>query len=1073
MSITVTRTKVVLPRRRPDLLSRQRLLDSLFDLLDCKLLVVSAPAGYGKTSLILDFAYQVDIPVCWYSLDTLDHDIQRFVTYFIACIAQRFPSFGSQSYAALEAANPAAIDLDRLVTAIVNDAYEHIQEHFLIVLDDYHLVNLNKEIDYFINRFVQDIDENCHLVLLSRTLMTLPDMPLLIARSQVGGLSFEELAFRPHEIQSLVLQNYQSSMPDAVAEELIRETEGWVTGLLLTAHTMWQEMANQLRVARVSGIGLYEYLAQQVLEQQPPSNQEFLLQSSLLDEFDAELCRAVFGEGSDWAVLIENILKNNLFVLPVGEDGQWIRYHHLFKDFLQARFEKQYPEKRSKILRRLCEIYVQRNEWEKAYAACQRLGDTLETARLIETVGSAMITHGRFSALAEWIDALPGDIMASLPNLLSLRGATAVNQGSLEQGLSLLNQAEIAFREKVELVGLAHTLVRRASAYRFIGKYSESFEDASEALNLSEHQAIPLQVKAESLRAIGMSLYHLGKLNDAIESLKKSLEVYKLLNDSQNGTTVLMELGLANMSASKYSEAMNYFSQAFTYWREVHNMVGQVYLLNNMAILHHLMGGYERATELFSDGLAIAKNSGMRRMEAYILCGLGEMYAELDAVETALDAYGQTRALAVSNEDYYLQAYLDLKGAVLARNEGDITGARRLISSAAKWIQESSSEYESGLWFMEVGWVELVEGKVAEATENFKKATRLFDQGGQIVEAAQAYLYLAAAFYSNNCMEKAFTHLQNAFERVSTIDTQHALVVAGRKVKSLLESAQKQQPISYQVSRLYKQVLQFERDIPSIRRRLRPHAPIIKFMPPKLSVNAFGRALVELDGKPITAAEWQNQRRARELFFYLVAHANGFTKEALGLIFWPDSDARQLKLQFKNTIYRIRHALGQEVLFFDEDRYWFNRDLDYEYDVETFIEKIEIGKSENSNAKRIAAYQAAIKLYQGPYLTGMDGTWFLAERERLWQMYREAVLDLAHLYLETRNYTATLDWCQRILAQDPCLEEAHRLAMRVYAARGNRAEVKRQFERCKRALLEEVAEHPSSQTYHLYQTLIG
>jgi LuxR family transcriptional regulator, maltose regulon positive regulatory protein len=476
-----------------------------------QLLVISAPAGYGKTSLILDFAYHVDIPVCWYSLDTLDHDIQRFVTYFIACIAQRFPSFGSQSYAALEAANPGSIDLDRLVSAIVNDAYEHIQEHFLVVLDDYHLVNVNSEIDYFINRFIQDVDENCHLVLLSRTLLALPDMPLMIARSQVGGLSFEELAFRPEEIQSLVLQNYQSSMPDAVAEELIQETEGWITGLLLTAHTMWQGMANLLRVARVSGVGLYEYLAQQVLEQQSPSNRKFLLQSSLLEEFDAELCQSVFGEGADWAALIENILQNNLFVLPVGDDGKWIRYHHLFRDFLQDTFEREYPEQLSRLLKQLTEVYVQRHEWEKAYSACQRLGDPLETAQLIEQVGSAMITHGRFGALAEWIDGLPRDLMASNPNLMSLRGATAVNQGSLENGLSLLNQAGNALRSKEEPVGLALTLVRRASAYRFMGKYSHSLEDASEALALSENEAVPLQVKAESLRAIGMSHYHLGK----------------------------------------------------------------------------------------------------------------------------------------------------------------------------------------------------------------------------------------------------------------------------------------------------------------------------------------------------------------------------------------------------------------------------------------------------------------------------------------------------------------------------------------------------------------------------------
>ena len=1073
MPITVTRTKVVLPRRRADLLSRQRLLDSLYDLLDCKLLVISAPAGYGKTSLILDFAYQVEIPVCWYSLDSLDHDVQRFVTYFIACIAQRFPTFGSQSCAALEAANPAALDLDNLVTTIVNDAYEHIQEHFLIVLDDYHLVNVNSEIDYFINRFVQDVDENCHLVLLSRALLTLPDMPLMIARSQVGGLSFEELAFRPEEIQSLVLQNYQSSMPDAVAEELIQETEGWITGLLLTAHTMWQGIANLLRVARVSGIGLYEYLAQQVLDQQPAPNREFLLQSSMLEEFDVELCREVLGEGSDWPVLVESILQNNLFVLPVGEDGKWIRYHHLFRDFLQDTFEKEYPEQRSKILRRLTDVYVERNEWEKAYSACQRLGDLCFTIQVIEQVGSEMIKHGRLTSLVEWLDALPADLTASHPNLLSLQGATSVIQGNLEHGLSLLNKAESLLREQGNPVDLALTLVRRAFAQRFMGRYSASLEDATEALALTDKHAVPLQVKAESLRAIGMNLYHLGRLSEAIYRLKESLEVYKSLRDEQNITTVLMELGVVYMAASSYREAMTHYNMALTYWRDVRNMVGQVNLLNNLGVLHHLMGDYERASALYTEGLSIAKNNGMSRMEAYILCGIGDLYADLEVVDAAMEAYSHTRQFATLNADCFLQVYLDLMEAAQARNNGDYASARRKLSSAEQLVQENSSEFETGLLHMEKGRLELAEGQTLSAVDHFREAGLLFDTGGQRVESARAYFYLATSYFTVNELEDAFFYLDHALRNASNLDSQHVLVIAGRNAKPLLEASQKHPIVGPQAVDLLKQVLQFERKIPSLRRRLRPHASAIKFVPPKLTINVLGRALVEQDGKSINAAEWQNQRRAREVFFCLLANPHGMTKDALGVIFWPQSTAGQLKLQFKNAVYRIRHALGQDVLLFDDDRYWFNRELDYEYDVETFIQKIALGQSDKPIAERIAAYQTAIGLYLGPYLPGMDGGWVLVERERLWQMYREAVLELAQLYLETGNYTATLEWCQRILAQDQCLEEAYRLIMRAHAARGNRAEVKRQFERCQKALLEEVAEPPSSQTYHLYQTLIG
>jgi LuxR family maltose regulon positive regulatory protein len=360
MSILLTRTKVVLPRRPTSLLTRQRLLALLSDLLDHRLVIITAPAGYGKTSLLLDLAHQAELPFCWYALDELDRDPRRFIAHLIGSITQRFPGFGRQSAAVLQGMDSAELDLERLVAIIVNEAYEHIREHFVLVLDDYHLVGESEAINHFVNRFVQAVDENCHLVLSSRTLLTLHDLPLMVARSQVGGLGFEELAFRAEEIQALVLQNHEVRMPAAAAAELARETEGWITGLLLSAQTMWEGMADRVRLARVSGVGLYDYLAQQVLDQQPAPVRDFLLRTSLLEEYDAELCGAVLGQGADWRGLMDAVLRSNLFVLPVDEAGTWLRYHHLFRDFLQARLARERQEERAEILRRLVAVYAER-----------------------------------------------------------------------------------------------------------------------------------------------------------------------------------------------------------------------------------------------------------------------------------------------------------------------------------------------------------------------------------------------------------------------------------------------------------------------------------------------------------------------------------------------------------------------------------------------------------------------------------------------------------------------------------------------------------------------------------------
>ena len=230
MDSPLTRTKIVLPRRRADLLTRQRLLDLLFELLDHRLIIIAAPAGYGKTSLLLDLADRIEWAVCWYALDELDQDPQRLIAHFIASLAHRFPGFGKRATAILRSTASTSLNSDRFMATLVNEISEHIPEHFVLILDDYHLASDSEAIDGFLNRFVQEVDETCHTVVSSRTLLTLPDLPLMVARSQVGGLGFEELAFRYDEIQALVLQNYHLTIPESEAVELTRETEGWITG---------------------------------------------------------------------------------------------------------------------------------------------------------------------------------------------------------------------------------------------------------------------------------------------------------------------------------------------------------------------------------------------------------------------------------------------------------------------------------------------------------------------------------------------------------------------------------------------------------------------------------------------------------------------------------------------------------------------------------------------------------------------------------------------------------------------------------------------------------------------------
>ena len=1067
-----TLTKVILPQRRKELYTRQRLINLLYDLLDEKLILVIAPAGYGKTSLLIDFAYQVDLPACWYAVDELDQTPERFFTYFIAALHRRFPTFGEASKAALKTINPFNPDINQLVSVIVNDAYEHIQEHFLIILDDYHLVNNVREIQGFINRFINESAENCHLVLSSRTLLSLPDLPLLVARSQVGGIGFEELAFRADEIQSFVLQYYHVTLSDSASQDLARDTEGWITGLMLSAQVMGQGMTNQMRAARVTGVELYTYLAQEILDQQTVEIRDFLLRTSFLNEFDVALCASIWGPEGNWRTLINQVVQNNLFVLPVGEDGRWLRYHHLFGEFLRAQFEKEKPDQVEGLLRRIAHVYTEREEWVHAYSLYNRIGDNSATADLIEKAGTTLIRNAQFAFLAKWLEALPVEVLESRPSLISHKGTILLIQGQVEKSLEYLNRAEIAQRENNDRSGLARTLDRRATAHRYRGNYQASIQDGLEALELSEGDEDLRSVRAGAFRSTGVSLYYEGQLVKANGMLNQSLVLFQALKDDQNIALVHMELGVCCQFQGNTRQAVTHNEQALVYWQEVRNTTRQSFVLNNLGSLHHLAGNYIEAAKLFEQALTLARSNGILRSEAYLLFNLGNLYADLEANDSARDAFQKTREACKTLDDHFLLLNVDLAESALARREGKYSRANAYLVSAKEMVQKSHSGFENSLWSLEAGSVALSENKFDQALKYLREANRLFDEGGQKLEAASTDLLLCRVYALNGDQQLAQATMEHALSSVSKLDSIQPLVVVGRSTKEELKRYVDDVTIGPAAVKLLSRIENFERQIASLRRRLRPHAATVLLIPPKLSVFALGRLQVKLDGKSVTAPSWVNQKRARELFFFLVAHPNkGMTKEEIGVTLWPDSSTEQLRQQFRNTIYYVRYALGQDVIISNERRYVFNLDMDYSYDVQDFDHKMMQTENAGTPAQKIELLQECLQLYQGEFFPEGEGSWVMIERQRLSQIHEHSLLTLAQLLLEKSEPKTALMHCQTILAENHCMESAHRLAMQAYAALGNRSGIANQYEQCKQFLQDELGLEPSPETVKLYKLL--
>lgn len=1061
--IPISKTKIIVPHRRPELLSRTRLLESLKALLDNKLLLLSAPAGYGKTSLLIDLASHVDMPVCWLALDLLDRDPQRFLAYLIASLAERFPGVGETSRVQLHQLKSLEEDAEAILVTLTNELYEHAENDFLLIIDDFHLLDEVPIIASLVNRFLQLVDENCHLLLSSRTLPELDDVTLMVAREQVAGLSHVDLAFVPREVQALYAQNHHQHLSDEMASEFVEQTGGWITGMVLS---------NLPGVARVSGVDTFAYLGRQVLDQQPDEVRLFLMRTSLADEFSAEFCEAVLGplysERVSWYALMGWILEKNLFVLPLGADGRWLRYHPLFREFLQSRLREERPEEVPVILQQMVAAYEKAGEWEKAYFTCRQLSDPEALVEVVERAGTSMLQTALVT-LDGWLNSLPPSQIRTRPGLISLRGALLAMKGSLSESNDLLNNAVSLYRNNQDISGLALALVRRAHTLRLLGRYDASLKDVEEALHLAETDLSLQPLYAEALRIKGLNLFRIGKSRNAVEDLEHSLSLYKELKEAGSIPMVLMETGMIHATVGDVELAKSLYQDALKILRAEKNLYLQADTLNNLAVLYHQIGEYELASESYESGVECARSSHNQRAEALLLTGLGDLYSEIEEFEAAAQAYQQAETIAAGLSGFFVSNYLILARANLALLQGDSESASRILRSFRKNLKVNPSTYERGLWALLQGRTHLIKQEARKAISLLREAKDCFIQDGREAESQWCLVWLMAVYEQADQRE----HARSQFRELMAIKNKstHALLITLHQATSWLKALQNDPEIGRSLTGLLDKSFQLSERIISVRRALRRHAQSIQMPAASLSIQAFGRAEVSVNGRVIPMSEWRT-KSVRDLFFYFLFRQEALTKEQIGEALWPETDDPQgLKARFKDEIYRLRRAVGRNAIVFDEVYYRFNRTLDYEYDVEAFESYLARARKARDGTRRMEWYQKAVDLVQGPYLSEVDALWVASERERLSQLYDSALEELAHLYLNANQLDRCLAICQIALAQNHYNEPIYQFEMRAYAALGDRAAIARCYQACKAALQEGLGISPSSETETLYQDL--
>jgi LuxR family transcriptional regulator, maltose regulon positive regulatory protein len=433
-------TKLHVPRPRPGFLPRARLLERLTEGTARELTLVCTPAGFGKTTLLGDWARSSERPVVWLSLDGGDNDPARFWRYVAAALDQVRSGIDQRVAALLRGLEPAS--LEAVVTVVINEL-AGLPEELTLILDDYHLIEA-APIHHTLGVLLDRMPAQLRLVLASRTDPPLP-LARLRARGQLAELRATDLRFTAEETTALLEDAMGVALPAASLGALVARTEGWAAGLQLAALSLQAETNPAGFVATFSGSHRYvlDYLTEEVLARQPERLVRFLLQTSVLDRLSGELCDAVTGR-SDSQQLLEQVERANLFLVPLDEVRGWWRYHHLFADLLRARLHQDRPERVPGLHRAAAAWHEDHGLVDDAVRHALAAGDTDWAARLVERHVEALYRRSETATLQRWFAALPDQRIRSRPRLCLVLATGANIAGRLEEVERLVADAERA-----------------------------------------------------------------------------------------------------------------------------------------------------------------------------------------------------------------------------------------------------------------------------------------------------------------------------------------------------------------------------------------------------------------------------------------------------------------------------------------------------------------------------------------------------------------------------------------------------------------------------------------------------
>jgi len=1066
--------KLLPPSPGPFHLRRARLHDALKEGLDRRATAVVAGPGYGKSALVARFLQEAGSDTVWYSLDEGDRDPAVFFRYLMQGLREHAPEFGERIEWLWKDARPRSRRPEELADVFMGEAEEALGGRFLVVLDQVDALEGSPTATRALKRLLAWLPGTLHLVLIGRSL---PEAGLkgLEAEGLATTIAGERLLCTPEETRALLIDTFGLALDENTVRQAHDRTRGWITGLQLLRQTArlggaTPDMPERIFARTESEI--FDYFTEKVLDAETPEMRALLLESSPPRVFDPDLLAEVL-EGIDARALLPSLLRRNLFVSPLEGHAAHVAYDPLFRDYLRRRLESDRSrDERRALLGRYARAFARRGEFAQALEHLLAAEDPKGTADLLGRQGKTLLRGGfldpvrdacqflaRHGARDPRVDdllgescRLSGDFAAAIGHFeRALAPAPASAGGTEAANVGLDGSARAS-----TLQGLAFSLLEAGAP----GALERAAAVAEEALAAAGGAGggDDAALLARILNTLALVHYRSDRHDAAVARWQEALARARQAGDEHLTAMIAHNLGLPHAVRGDFKRAAECFRILTGAGRaRVGPEEGAAYL--NLARIAILRGEHAGAAAFLADAREIAQKLRLRALGADVLEAEGTLLRETGQFEGALDRYASARDEFTGLGRLDLLPGLAEEEGILHAMAGRPEQAARVVAPVVDGARADARDPER------LASALLAAGEIAARGGRDAPAMPLLDEAASIFAGLQrAYpLCLARGWLALAARRRADRpRAEAAAAEALALSARHDYAAALRRIAATDEE--------------FGRWLQGRRDAPpelaeADEPRLQAAATADVA---DLTVRLFGPVEVYREREHAIPPRAWKIRRALTIFCYLAASRDRrASKERIIEALWGDARLSVIEKNFHPTISFLRralndgHAVPRHFILFERGAYRLNPAYRYDIDIERFEGGVRAARDRaraGDAAASLAAYDAALPLYRGPFLEEDYDEWAEGPRSHYERLFSEALKEAGRLHLERGDREAGLGWLQRAVTLEPLDETASAALMLALGTLARRAEVEKEFDRLRRALDSELSSLPSAAT---------